>query len=244
VCDAATRRPRPSRRRQRGPQPIRVLEPLEVARDHLGVVVVGEVLHEVSDVEVDLVAGGHPAGEGDAEQRALNDRAALMAALRQQPDLPAPVCGHLRHDLERVGVRVRPHDADPVLASRLAEPPLMRGTILAHLAEPGGEDQRIADALRPALGDDVCGDRRRSADHRQVDGLRDVEHRAIDGYVAERAPGRIDQKDAFGAVPAAMFVENLRCRAASVDAADDGDSVRREESFDVLPYLRHQTEYG
>ena len=64
-----------------------VLEALDVGGDDTDLVLVGEVAHEVGDLEVDLVPGGCPVGERDAELLALEDRTTLMAALRDEGDL-------------------------------------------------------------------------------------------------------------------------------------------------------------
>src|SRR5207244_4224515 len=79
---------------------------------------------EVADFEVGFVAGRYPAGEPDAEERALDHRPAVVAALGEQADLAATQVGYLRHALERVGIGVRAEHPHVVAAGRFGEVPL------------------------------------------------------------------------------------------------------------------------
>ena len=66
---------------ERAPELAAVAEPLDVGGDDGRLVVVGEVLEEVGNLEIRFVAGRHPTREGDAEVGALHQGSSVVTAL-------------------------------------------------------------------------------------------------------------------------------------------------------------------
>ena len=225
--------------RFQGPAQLgRVAEALEVAGDDGGVVVVGVVLDEVGRFQVELVAGGDPAGEGDAELGALDEGTALVARLGHQADAAAAAGGRLGQDFEGVGVGVGSEDADPVAGRHLAHFTFEGRTLLAHLGETGGEDEDVGHAVLAALLHHLGHDAGADVDDGQGDLGRDVGDVLVDGDVADRAALGVHQVP--GVTPAlAVGAPDPGRVGVAVDRTHDGHGLRVEELLEVRPLLPH-----
>ncbi len=225
-------------RLQGAPQLGRVAEALEVPGDDGGLVVVGVVLDEVGRLQVELVAGGDPAGEGDAELRPLDEGAALVAGLGDQSDAAAATSGGLGEDLEGVGVGVRSEDADAVAGGHLPHFTFEGRSLLAHLGETGGEDEDVGHAVLPAFLDHLDHDAGADVDDGQGDLGRDVGDVLVDGDIADGTALGVHQVPGVTPAFAVGTPDPGRVRVA-VDRSHDGDGLRVEELLEVHPLLRH-----
>ncbi len=213
-----------------------VLEPLEVAGDHGGVVVVGEVLDEVGRFEVELVAGRHPAAEGDAEFGPLDERSALVPALGHEADAAAASRGRFGEDLEGVGVGVGAEDPDPVAARHLAHFALERGAGLAYLAEAGREDEDVGHAVLATLLDHLGHELGAHVDHGQRDLGRDVGDVLVDGDVADGTPLGVHEVPAV-TPPFAVGGPQAFGLGVAVHRTDERHRLGMEELLEVAPSL-------
>ena len=213
-----------------------VLEPLEVAGDHVGVVVIGEVLDEVRRLEVELVARRHPPAEGHAELGPLHEGTALVPALGHEADAPTPSLRWLGQDLEGVGVGVGAEDPDPVAAGHLAHLALGRGAGFAHLAEAGGEDEDVGHAVLAALLHRLRHELGPHVDDGQGDLGGDVGDVLVDGDVADGAALGVDQ---VPAVPPPLRVRGPEAfgLGVAVQRPHQGDGLGMEELLQVAPTL-------
>ncbi len=216
-----------------------VLEPFEVAGDHGGVVVVGEVLDEVRRLEVELVARRHPPAERHAEFRALDERAALVPALGHEPDAAPAPAGRLGQDLECVGVGVGTEDTDAVAARHLTHLALELGAGRAHLAEARREDQDVGDAVLAALLHRLRHQPGAHVDDRQRDLGRDVGDVLVHGDVADGAPLGVHE---VPPVPPALAVAGAQPLGlgVAVHRPHESHSLGVEEFLEVDPPLRRR----
>ena len=186
-----------------GSQELRpVPAPFHVEEDRLRVRVVGEEGGAVPDVDVRLVAGGeHVAERVPALAREHVGEPAERAALADEPDLPRHHLlgerGVERGDRPAPEVRhphaVGAHQADAGLAGKPRHR-FLRGP-LAHLREPGGEDDEGADLLLRALGEHAHDGGRGDGADREVDGARDVLDARERGQALDRVRARVHGVD-------------------------------------------------
>ena len=159
---------------------LAVLHVLDVAEDDARIPVVIEIVEHVRLVEHRLVAQGHELGKADVRaQRPVEDGHAQCAALGEKGD--GAGIGLARgkggvdparsvHHAQAVGTQER----DAVLLAQLDDPLLQVVPLLAHLLEPGGDDDGGlgVDRAQPLDGgDDEPG---RHRDHGQVQAARQV----------------------------------------------------------------------
>ena len=157
-----------------------VLEPFDVGGDHADLGLVGEVAREVGELEVDLVAGGRPVREADAELLALEDRPALVAALRHERDRGT---GEVGAEVgEGVEVGVGAEQAGVAAAREPREPGLEHLAGGADLREPGREDDRELRLLVHRLLEVVDDPFGTGEQHREIDVAGHVANRRVRGH--------------------------------------------------------------
>ncbi|KAF5039384.1 hypothetical protein DSECCO2_544460 [anaerobic digester metagenome] len=164
---------------------LAVLDLLDVEDDAFGLRV---TLHEpevVDEVEVGLVADRDDGGEPDVlldapVNHCVDDGAALgdegdVAGFRGLVDVGG--VDALGGDDQAEAVRA--DDPRAVTLCDLHDPILECFSSLAHLLEPGGDDDHHGDAFLPALLDDARDVLGRDGDDRHIDGVRNIE----DGWI-------------------------------------------------------------
>ena len=139
-----------------------VQQALHVEADGLGARVLDQVLEEVADLQVHLIAHGDAVAEADAVGAGpVEDRDHQGAALAHQPDGPVAEPVGVEHHRRAEGQAmmgddephaVGPHQADAGLPHDLHQRRLARAAFLARLREAGGDDDAASDAGRRGLG--------------------------------------------------------------------------------------------
>ncbi|MGY4553101.1 hypothetical protein ACVMDO_008530 [Bradyrhizobium sp. USDA 4513] len=222
----------PRRGARRRHELARVLDGFEIDQDRAGVVVEREIIQEVGDVDIELVADRRDAGEAEPPlRRPFDHRRRDRAGLRDQSNVPV---GRLMRGEARIELGARHHDAEAIRPDQAHAMPSRRlprslRERARAMAKTGRQDRRTGNAGRSRLRDDFGNRRRRCADDDEIrnewqrlqvgDG-----RRAINVGIVP-----IDDADAAGEaarsdVPEHRRAERRRTRAA----ADDCDASRRK----------------
>ena len=197
--DRGLGRPRPL---QGGEELRPVPAPFHVEEDRLRRLVLGEERGAVPDVDVRLVAGGEHVAQGMPALAGEHvGEPPERPALAHEPDLSRDHLvgerGVERGDRPAPEVRhahaVGAHEADAGLAGEARHRGLR--VPLAHLREPGGEDDEGADLLLRALGEHAHDGGGGDGADREVDGARDVLDARERGETLDRVPARVDGVD-------------------------------------------------
>ncbi len=209
-----------------------VLETLDVARDDADLGLVGKMPGEVGELEVDLVAGGRPMREANADLLALEHRPALVTGLRDQRDRRTfEIVAEL---LERVQVRVRAEQPHVATAHETLEPALTFLALGSRLGESRREDHRELRLAPQHLLECFLG--ATCEDDREIDVAGDVEDRWVTRVAKHRFALGVHRIER-GAVLLRPLRELARHRRVGlrrlIRRADDGDGLRVEEGADV-----------
>jgi hypothetical protein len=165
-----------------------ILEAFDVGRDDADLRLVEEVLGEVGELEVGLVARGCPVRQGDALFLRLEHGAALVPALGDEGDLRRRQI--VAERLERVQVRVRAEQVRAAAGDQVLEPLLQRLTLGSDLVEAGGEDDGVARLLLEHGLEHL--DRLADEDDGEVEVAGHVEHRREAPHAVDLVAVRVD----------------------------------------------------
>jgi hypothetical protein len=237
------------RRRQAAPEARPVEKALDVHAQRRRPRLLDEVLEEVADVEVDLVAERHAVAEADAVAGgAVDDGHHQGPALAHQPDLAVGetigVEHHRRAEREPVmgddqTHAVRSHQPCAALARDRDQLGLARRALVAGLGEAGGDDDAAPDARRGRL---PHGRHERRARHRQdgdVGWRRRGGDRGIGAASEHLGPAGVDRQDLAGeAVPQQEVHDAPAELVLAVGGAEDRDRARMQDAVDLHTRMR------
>jgi hypothetical protein len=232
------------RRRQAAPEARPVEKALDVHAQRRRPRLLDEVLEEVADVEVDLVAERHAVAEADAVAGgAVDDGHHQGPALAHQPDLAvgetigvehhrrAECQTMVRHDESHA---VGPDQTHAAVAGDRDELGLARGSLVAGLGEAGRDDDAAADAGGGRLA--YRGHQRR-AGHRQD---RDIGRRRRGGDGRVRASPKhlaapwVDREDLAGEPVTDEKVHDASAELVlAVGGSEDGDRAGVQDALEV-----------
>jgi hypothetical protein len=164
-------------------EPRTVPHRFEETGDEARVLVAGEILEQVGDLEIDLVADGDESTDADALLAELaDDQSTVGAALRDH----AHVAGHVGQAPEIGSVEVRgarvhadavgPHEPHAAGTGRVDECGLLGSSRGIHLAESRGQDHRGPGSARGESLHGIQHCPRGQADQRQIDSHGQVRH--------------------------------------------------------------------
>ena len=172
---------RPHRRQERR----RIVHPLDIEQDRVGLRIGGEELHDVAEVDIGRVAQADQGREAEVMRtRPVGNRRVERARLRDQGK---PALGGA--GAQEGGVQLLPgaHQADAVRPHEAHARAVRLGdqlgfvflAVAAALAEPGRQDDRVMAAGLAEVADDAGHGLGRRGDQGEVDFLTDLEHGGI-----------------------------------------------------------------
>ena len=237
--DRLAGRQRPSQRRG---QLAAVAHAFDVPGDDSRSRIVDEVVAEIREVEVGLVAradevadlhaGGAAHGDhGSAEGAALGDEGDRTRLHRLVEGLADR--GHGRVPEIHATHRVRPAHPDVPLVSHAAQLGLARGSLGADLGVARGQHERHADLARLALRERAHDALRGHRDDEDIDGSRNRDDRGVARQAVDLGRAGIDREDPARVAVLAKEVERQRADLRTVTGGpEDGDRLRRHQPLD------------
>ena len=221
-----------------------VLQPLDVAHDHLGLGLANVVVDDIQRRHADLVAGRHhlperqpPLQRGEIHHRktesaALRDHAHRARGVMRVEDRTEPrvdVVGNVDHALA-----VGPDDADVELLRDRHELALKGHALSAHFGESRAEYDHVRHALLSALAQHLGNARRVHQDQDQVGRLGHLGKRRVAAQPCDLLVARIDRIEL--ALIAMRLEKPERLAADGIEilgGADDGNGARIEKALEV-----------
>ena len=240
-----------SRARQQRREARCVLDALHVQADDVGLRVVDQVLEEVVQVHVGLVAYRHRAREAGADVHAARDHGAHQrTTLAGQADATARQFGQRAHHHTGGGAQVvvgvhqahavgtdQPHAA----GARQGHQGFFLGTAFrASLGEAGRDAQRAAHALGHAVFHRGAHVLARHQEDGQVHRARTVAHRLVGRQAQQFGGAGVDGVErAVVPVPQHVAQQATAPFGFVVGGADDGDAARVQDLAYRLVWRRH-----
>ena len=160
---------------ERGDEAAGVADAFDVKKDRLGFGVVGQKVEDVAEIDIGRVAEREQGREAEIVRAGpVGDSRAQGARLRHEREIAGRRFGLEEGAVHLVGAAgeadaVRADEADIGFTGGRNEVGFELDAFAADLAEAGGEDHGVLDALAAAFADDAGHELGRSGDEREVD---------------------------------------------------------------------------
>ena len=215
-----------------------VLDGFDVEQNRAGLVIHREIVEQIGNIDIDLIADRDDAGEADAALRGPIDHAGRdRARLRNQREISRPrhVRGKTRieaHAGHHDAQAVRPDQPHAVFAGR-SDRGLLQGP--RSVTEPGRDDQRARRAASSGLIDNAGNRARRRRDDHKLRHERQLVEAVHRRDAADLGMTRIDEAELSRE---ASLLNVLQNGASNGDRAgartDERDRTRRQQVLQTI----------
>ena len=216
----------------------RILDRLDVKQDRLGSLIQREVVEQIGDIDIELVANRNDPGKADgALCRPVHHACGYGAGLRDQRQIS---CGrHVRGEA-RIETDAGHHDAQAIRTDQphavfVCRPLRLFRHRARAMAEPGTDNDRARRAAAARLIDQACDRARRRGEHNDFGRKSQLGDAAGGRDTIDLVITRIDEAELAFELGFTNIVENGAAdRSMARTGSDQRDRVRRKQIFQTI----------